>query len=215
MLMEKVRSMLTTIRLDHKLWFVVVSTTCYLQNRSPTSMLMDKTPMEAWSGKNPSLRHICVFGCEAYAYVPNVKGSMLDNKVVICIFIGYGMRVKGYKLWNLVSEKVLYNRSVIFHELKTTSVYMQSEKIEKEEVEVEIPLTPEKEELQTPCVPEGEESSTSSDSSSQEKEQEPPPQPLKRSTQERRQPDRYGFSLLDTNCVYALVTNIDEPRSVK
>lgn len=35
------------------------------------------------------------------------------------------------------------------------------------------------------------------------------------STWVRRQPDRYGFLLLDTNCVYALVTNTDEPRTVK
>jgi len=78
--------------------------------------------LEAWSGKKPSLRHIRVFGYEAYAYVPNEKRSKLENKAIKCIFIGYGIGVKGYKLWNLDTEKVLYSRSVIFREVKPSTV---------------------------------------------------------------------------------------------
>ena len=75
-----------------------MATTCYLVNRSPTSSLVGKTPMEVWFGKNPSIRHLHVFGCGAYAYVPKEKISNLENKVVKCIFIGYNVGVKGYKL---------------------------------------------------------------------------------------------------------------------
>jgi hypothetical protein len=59
--------------------------------------------MEVWMGKNPSLQHLHVFGCEAYAHVPKEKWSKLDNKAVKCIFIGYGVGVKGYKLWDPVA----------------------------------------------------------------------------------------------------------------
>ena len=59
---------------------------CYLVNRSPTSALVGKAPMEVWSGKNPSIRHLHVFGCEAYAYVPKEKISKLENKVVKMYF---------------------------------------------------------------------------------------------------------------------------------
>jgi transposase InsO family protein len=74
-LMERARSMLSGVNLEKKFWVEVVATACYLINRSPTSSLVDKTPMEVWMGKNPSLQHLHVFGCEAYAHVPK------ENKV--------------------------------------------------------------------------------------------------------------------------------------
>ena len=96
----------------------IVATACYLINRSTTSALVEKTPIEELSNKKPPLRHVRVFNCEAYARVPSLKRSKLENKVVKHIFIGYGVGVKGYKLWDPVVEKVLYSRTVTFHELK-------------------------------------------------------------------------------------------------
>jgi hypothetical protein len=49
-------------------------------------------------GKNPSLQHLHVFIFEAYVHVPKEKLSKLDKKIVKCIFINYGIGVKGYKL---------------------------------------------------------------------------------------------------------------------
>ena len=63
-LIEKARSMLSGAGMEQKNWEEVVATACYLINRSPTSSLIDKTPMEAWSGHKTSLRHLRVFGCE-------------------------------------------------------------------------------------------------------------------------------------------------------
>ena len=45
-LMEKARSMLSGASLEQQFWAEVVATTCYLVNRSPTSFLVGKTPME-------------------------------------------------------------------------------------------------------------------------------------------------------------------------
>ena len=91
-----------------------MATTCYSLSCSPTVALIDMMPMEAWSGKKPSLRHLCIFGYEAYAHVPEMSRSKLDNKVVKCIFIGHGIGVEGYKFWNPLTETVLYSTSVIF-----------------------------------------------------------------------------------------------------
>ena len=48
------------------------------------------------------------------------------------------------------------------------------------------------------------------------------PQEVRRSTQERRQPDRYNYSperfnysMLNVNFPYTLLMNVDEPRTVK
>ena len=75
---------------------------------------MDKTPIEVWTHKNPLLHHLHVFGCEAFSHVPKEKCSKLDNKVVKCVFIGYVIGVKGYKLLDSVARKVLYRKNVIF-----------------------------------------------------------------------------------------------------
>jgi hypothetical protein len=74
-LMEKARSMLIGVELGQEFWAEVVGIACYLVNRSPSSMLDDKTPDEVWSEKKPSLQHLRVFGCDAYVHVPkeNIK----------------------------------------------------------------------------------------------------------------------------------------------
>ena len=83
--------------------------------------------MEAWSGHKPSLRHLIVFGCETYAHMPKEKQKKLDNKVVKCIFIRNSHGVKGDKLWDLVTQKLFYSRSVIFRETEPSSITMKPE----------------------------------------------------------------------------------------
>ena len=107
-LMEKSRSIINGVRLGQEFWVEVVGTTCYLVNRSPLSVLDDKTPHEVCSIKKPSLQQLRVFGCDAYVHVPKENRSKLDNKAENCIFIGYKEGLKGYKLWNLVKKKIVY-----------------------------------------------------------------------------------------------------------
>ena len=105
--------MLSGVELRHELWAEVVGTTYYLVNRSPSSVLDDKNPHEVWTGKKPSLEHLRVFGCDAYVHVPKKNKSKLDNKSEKCIFIGYKYCMKGYKIWNPETKKVVYSRDVL------------------------------------------------------------------------------------------------------
>jgi len=107
--MEGERSMLSGAGLGHEFWAEAVETTCYLFNRSPSSGLEDKNPQEVWTSKKPSLSHLRVFGCDAYVHVPKEKRTKLGSKSEKCIFIGYKDGSKGYKLWNPVTRKVVYN----------------------------------------------------------------------------------------------------------
>jgi hypothetical protein len=50
-LMEKARSMLSSVGLGQEFWAEAVGTACYMVNRSPSSVLDNKTPHEVWSGK--------------------------------------------------------------------------------------------------------------------------------------------------------------------
>ena len=91
---------------------------------------------------------------------------------------------------------------------------LQLDEKEKKEEIVQFPPTPERTEQKDHVGSNDEESSSSSDSSEEEEEQ-PQPQPLRRSMRVRKQPKRFGYSMLDSSCAFALITNIDEPISVK
>jgi hypothetical protein len=108
-LMEKSRSMLSGAELGQKLWVEAVGTTCYLVNRSPSLALDDKNPHKVWTGNKTSLEHLRVFVCDAYVHVPNKNRSRLDKNAKTCIFIGYKDGVKGYKLWNPKTKKIVYS----------------------------------------------------------------------------------------------------------
>ena len=99
-------------------WVEAVGTACYLVNRSPSSALDDKTPHKVWTGKKPSLQHLRVFSCDAYVHVTKKNRTKMDKKVEKCIFIGYKDGVKGYKLWNPETKKIVYSRDVVFREVK-------------------------------------------------------------------------------------------------
>ena len=103
--MEKARIMLSSAGIGHEFQSEVVETTCYLVNQSPTSTLVEKTTQEVWTGKKPSIKHMKVFGCDAYVHVPKEKRRKLDNKAKKCIFIGYKDGMKGYKIWNPITKK--------------------------------------------------------------------------------------------------------------
>jgi hypothetical protein len=91
-LMEKARCMLSGVGIGQEFWAEAVGTACYLVNRSPSSTLGDKTPQEVWTGKEPSLTHLKVFGYDAYVHVPKENRvswirrlknvSLLDIKMV-------------------------------------------------------------------------------------------------------------------------------------
>jgi hypothetical protein len=117
-LMEKARCMLGGAGLGKELWAEAMGTTCYLVNKLPSSVMDAKTPQKVWIGQKPSLTHLKVFGCEAYVHVSKENRSKLDKNVEKCMFIGYKYGLKGYKIWNQETKKVLYSRDVVFKELK-------------------------------------------------------------------------------------------------
>ena len=77
---------------------------------------MNRVLEEAWSETKQFVTHMRVFGCVAYAHVPDQLRTKLDSKGEKCIFIGYSYESKAYKLYNPSTNKVIIKRDVQFIE---------------------------------------------------------------------------------------------------
>jgi hypothetical protein len=69
-LMDKERRMVNGVGLAQEFWVEGVDTTTYLANMLPSSVLVDMTPHNVWSSKNPSVAHLKVFTYDAFVHVP-------------------------------------------------------------------------------------------------------------------------------------------------
>ncbi|MCO5556563.1 hypothetical protein L7F22_010113 [Adiantum nelumboides] len=115
-LMEMARCMLKAKSLPHKLWMEAVACAAHVLNRCPTRALKTITPYESWYDRKPSVSYLRVFGCLAYAHIPQQLRGKLDDKAIKCIFVGYSSGSKGYRLYNPATNKIFESRDVIFAE---------------------------------------------------------------------------------------------------
>ena len=121
----------------------------------------------------------------------------MDNKDEKCISIGYKDGMKGYKLWNPITKKMVYSRDVVFQEVKQVP-RQEVNPMEKEPEKIEFKL-------------EGEESDSIEEVEYEEEEPHTPV--LRRSSREIRKPERY--SPPDFRSHFALSITDDDPRNVK
>jgi hypothetical protein len=115
-LLDMVRCMITSKDIPKRFWPEAVNWANYVLNRSPAAALSDVTPEEAWSSTKPSVKHFRIFGCIAYAHIPDAQRKKLDNKSTKCIFLGVSEESKAYRLYNPVTKKIVISRDVIFVE---------------------------------------------------------------------------------------------------
>ena len=78
--MNVVRSLLTRSGVPKTFWPKAVNWSIHILNRSPTLIVQNMTPEEAWSGQRPVVGHFRIFGCVAYAHIPNQRRTKLDDK---------------------------------------------------------------------------------------------------------------------------------------
>ena len=88
-LVESVRSMIAQARLPKMYWAGAISTAVYVRNRmSATAIKGNTTPYERWYERKPNVSHFRVFGCTAFAHVPDSKRQKLDKKAERLRFVG-------------------------------------------------------------------------------------------------------------------------------
>ena len=106
-IVEMARSMIHAQRLKLSFWAEAVTNAVYIRNRCPTRALVTMTPQEAWSGRKPCITHMRVFGCIAYAKVPDAKRGKLDAKVTKWLFLEYCEGTKAYRLMWVETKKII------------------------------------------------------------------------------------------------------------
>ena len=96
-----------------------MATIVHLINQSPNKAIDEKVPKLMWSGKQPSYKHLRVFGCEAYCHIPKDFRDKLAPKSKKCIFLGYGDSGEmGCHLWEPESSRIMHSNDVYFNEEK-------------------------------------------------------------------------------------------------
>ena len=98
---ETARSMLHAAKLANDFWREAVATAVILRNRSPTKAVKDMTPYESFYGRKPDVAHLKVFGCDAYMHIPKELTKKFDSRSRKCIFVGYSLYRKGFRLFDL------------------------------------------------------------------------------------------------------------------
>ncbi|KAK8935837.1 hypothetical protein KSP39_PZI013998 [Platanthera zijinensis] len=115
-IVEMMRAMLIQKSLPKGFWGEATITAVYVLNRAPTKALTNLTPYEALYGEKPSIAHLKVFGCIAYAHRTAGRDDKLEETSIKCIFLGYSDQTKGYRLLDPKSNKLIISRDAIFHE---------------------------------------------------------------------------------------------------
>ncbi|KAK8277401.1 hypothetical protein V6Z12_D10G265600 [Gossypium hirsutum] len=81
--------MLAGGRVPKRFWLEAVNWSIHVLNRSPTFVVQNMTPEEAWCGRRPPTKdHFKFFGYIAYVHIPDAKRKKLDNKGEKCVFLG-------------------------------------------------------------------------------------------------------------------------------
>ncbi|KAK8685819.1 hypothetical protein V6N13_124853 [Hibiscus sabdariffa] len=190
-LLDMVRSMMRNTDLPTSFWGYALETAAFTLNRVP-SKSVQKTPHEMWTGRCPNMSFMKIWGCKAY--VKHQMSTKLEPKSEKCTFVGYPKDTKGYYFYN--ENKVFVARIGVFLEKEFLTNSGNGRNIELEEVQQQQVI-----ELEVEGISQAvEENPTDLET-----------QPLRRSTRERHEPERYGF-LVTTHGDVILVDQ-DEPKT--
>ena len=115
-ILNMARSLLFQVHLPIKFWVECILTAAYLINRTPTPLLDGKSPHEILHSSPPAYSHLRVLGSLCFAKKQTAKTYKFEARSRRCIFIGYPLGPKGWRVFNLETNGFFVSRDVIFHE---------------------------------------------------------------------------------------------------
>lgn len=106
-------------KVPHQLWVEAFFTANFLGNLLPSTVLSAHlSPHEKLFGKPPVYTSLRVFGCKCYPYLRPYAKDKFDPKSLLCVFLGYNEKYKGYRCLYPPTGRVFISRYVLFDELE-------------------------------------------------------------------------------------------------
>lgn len=115
-LVETARSIILAKSVNSKLWPEAINTVCYILNRVILQPSEKETPYEKWFGRKPQIKHLKVFGVDAYLNIPKEKRTKFGPKSKKVTFVGYDGESNNYRLWDNDTSKIYISSDVDFNE---------------------------------------------------------------------------------------------------
>ena len=104
-------------RVPQQLWVEAFFTANFLGNLLPSSSLPDNvSPYHKLFGKQPVYTALRVFGCKCFPYLRPYMKNKMDPKSLVCVFLGYNEKYKGYRCFHPPTGRVYISRHVLFNE---------------------------------------------------------------------------------------------------
>lgn len=135
-IVEMARSMLAAADLPLTLWAEAARTATHVKNRIPLKRLDGKTPIEAWTGKQPNVSYFRIFASKAYMLIDKQFRTKFEKKSKEMILVGYESGQKAYKLWERGTRKIVTARDVeiIENRPKQTAIIIEPEDTSTQDV---------------------------------------------------------------------------------
>ena len=114
---ETARALLFQMKVPKQFWDDVVSTSCLLINRMPSSILQGETPYSViFLTKSLFLIEPRIFGSTCFVCDVHPQVTKLDPKSLKCVFLGYSRLQKRYQRYCPTLNKYLVSADVTFLE---------------------------------------------------------------------------------------------------
>ena len=114
--------MLTSSGLPQNIWREAILSANYLLNKVPKNKA-ERTPHDLWRGRQPSYKHLRVWGCLTKVAVPPPKKVKIGPKTIDCIFICYAHNNTAYQfivhelnIPNIHKNAIIESRNACFFE---------------------------------------------------------------------------------------------------
>ena len=116
-LMEKSEAMRLEACLPQSWWEFSLEHATHVYNRMPIRRLSWQTPYQQLEKEKPSIEHLRVFGCGAYAFIPTeVRANKLAPKSELMTYLGNAPGGKGWKFMRAPNNIIFTSAHATFDE---------------------------------------------------------------------------------------------------